>query len=87
MTHVESVRTGISTAAGGVDATEAAPLSPPSNLRWTAARKAAVVLALRQGTITKSEACDHYMLSPEELAGWEAAFRRQGIRGLLAKSR
>jgi Protein of unknown function (DUF1153) len=86
VTHVEPVRTGMSTADGGVDATEAAPLPPSSNLRWTAARKAAVVLALRQGTITESEARDHYMLSPEELAGWEAAFRRHGIRGLLAKS-
>jgi hypothetical protein len=41
-----------------------------------------VVVATRMGVITRAEACRRYMLSDEELAGWEVAFDRRGIPGL-----
>ena len=51
--------------------------------RWSSRRKAAIIVALRTGTITREEACRRYRLSEEELASWEAAFDRSGIPGLL----
>ncbi len=64
-----------------------ARLLPQSGLtRWSAREKAAVVLAVRNGTLRLSEAYDRYMLSEEELAQWEAAFDQEGIAGLKAKS-
>ncbi len=60
---------------------------PPTNpTRWGASQKAAVVLAVRSGTISLNEAHDRYMLSEEELSRWEEAFDRDGIAGLQAKS-
>ena len=53
--------------------------------RWSARQKAAVVLAVRSGTLSRSEAYDRYMLSEEELSQWEAAFDWDGIAGLQAK--
>jgi hypothetical protein len=56
---------------------------PPANTkRWVSRRKAAVVLATRGGVISRKEAYERYALSAEELAAWEAAFDRHGIRGL-----
>jgi hypothetical protein len=53
--------------------------------RWTARNKAAVVLAIRNGTLRLGEAYDHYMLSEEELSRWEAAFDQDGLAGLQVK--
>jgi hypothetical protein len=60
---------------------------PPSpNLkRWRPCDKAALVLALRAGTITRTTAYACYRLSEEELSRWEDAFDRDGMGGLLAK--
>ena len=59
---------------------------PPSNTkRWVSRRKAAVG-ATRAGVISREEAYERYALSPEELAAWEAAFDRHGIRGLRTTS-
>jgi hypothetical protein len=55
-------------------------------VRWTAGRKAAVVVGIRQGVITAYEAGERYMLSREELAMWDQAFMREGIPGLLVKN-
>jgi len=44
------------------------------------------VLTVRNGTLRLSEAYDRDMLSEEEFAQWEAAFDREGIAGLRAKS-
>ncbi len=64
-----------------------ARLLPQSGLtRWSAREKAAVVLTVRNGTLRLSEAYDRDMLSEEEFAQWEAAFDREGIAGLRAKS-
>jgi hypothetical protein len=57
-------------------------LPPADTIRWSSHRKAAVVLATRAGVITREEARERYLLSDEELAGWEAAFDRNGIHGL-----
>ena len=59
---------------------------PPAGLaRWSAREKAAVVLAVRSGTLRLSEAYERYMLCEEELSRWEAAFDQEGIAGLQAK--
>ena len=60
-------------------------LPPPGGRLWTARRKAAVVLAIRNGTLRLGEAYDRYMLSEEELSGWEAAFDQDGVAGLQVK--
>ena len=60
---------------------------PPagSTTRWSAWKKAAVVVAVQSGTLGRSEAYDRYMLSEEELSRWEEAFGQDGIAGLQAK--
>src|SRR5260370_14036421 len=62
-------------------------LLPPlgSRRRWGARAKAAVVVAVRSGALSLSEAHDRYQLSIEELSQWEEAFDRDGIAGLQAK--
>jgi two-component system cell cycle response regulator DivK len=61
---------------------------PPAGLkRWSAWRKAAVVIAVRSGTISVREACDRYTLSEEELSQWREAFDRDGIAGLRVRTR
>ena len=50
--------------------------------RWSCRRKAAVVVAVRAGVLGRQEACERYLLSPEELAGWETALDQNGIPGL-----
>jgi transposase len=60
---------------------------PAGVANWSAERKAAVVIAVRAGTLGRSEACERYMLSEEELSQWEEAFNRDGLAGLLTKNR
>ncbi len=56
---------------------------PPSNTkRWVVRRKAAVVVAVRNGEITIEEACRFYQLSEEEFLSWERAFESHGLAGL-----
>ena len=55
--------------------------------RWVASRKAAVVIAVRKGVISRRKACDWYQLSSEELASWEVAFKQSGTTGLRARYR
>jgi len=61
-------------------------LPPQDTKRWSSRRKAAVVIAIRAGVITREEACERYLLSTEELVGWEAAFDKNGIPGLRVSS-
>ena len=58
----------------------------PKRTRNAEKTKAAILVAVRAGVITREEASRRYLLSKEELAGWEAAFDRAGIPGLLAKA-
>ena len=55
--------------------------------RCVASRKAAVVIAVRKGVISRRKACDWYQLSSEELASWEVAFKQSGVTGLRASYR
>ncbi|HEX3419107.1 MAG TPA: DUF1153 domain-containing protein [Stellaceae bacterium] len=61
-------------------------LPPTDTRRWSSRRKAAVVVATRTGVLSRTEACQRYMLSEEELADWEVAFDRRGIPGLRSAS-
>src|SRR3979490_1860306 len=60
---------------------------PPagSTTRWSAQRKAVVLIAIRGGMISLPEACGRYSLSQEELSEWRRAFERNGIAGLSVK--
>jgi transposase-like protein len=59
-------------------------LPPPNTKRWVVRRKAAVVAAVRSGTITIEEACRRYGLSEEEFLSWQRAFDAHGLPGLRA---
>jgi DNA-binding winged helix-turn-helix (wHTH) protein len=62
-------------------------LEAPRPARWVANKKAAVVIAVRSGLLSASEACDRYLLSVDELTRWEAAFESEGRVGLHLKRR
>ena len=62
-----------------------AELPPPNTVRWTARRKAAIVVAVGARKITLEEACRYYQLSEEEFLGWQHAFDAHGLRGLRVK--
>ena len=59
-------------------------LPPPNTQRWVARRKAAVVAAVRSGTITMEEALRRYQLTEEEFLSWQRAFEAHGLAGLRA---
>ena len=61
-----------------------ADLSPLNPKRWTPRRKAAVILAIRKGTISSQEACERYCLSVEELEHWKRDLDLFGVPGLRA---
>ena len=62
-------------------------LPAPDTKAWGSRRKAAVVLGIRKGMITREQAYEMYRLSPEELASWDEAFDRGGYRALALKAR
>jgi Protein of unknown function (DUF1153) len=49
-----------------------------------ARRKAAVVAAVRSGTISMEEALRRYELTDEEFLSWQRAFEADGLSGLRA---
>jgi hypothetical protein len=55
-------------------------------MRWSARRKALVVLAVRVGTLSREHAREHYFLSEEELSTWEERFAVDGLGGLQLKN-
>ncbi|HEX3861793.1 MAG TPA: DUF1153 domain-containing protein [Stellaceae bacterium] len=57
-------------------------LPSPDTKRWVVRRKAVVVQAVRDGTITLQEACRRYNLSVEEFHAWQQAIERHGVPGL-----
>jgi hypothetical protein len=57
-------------------------LPPPDTKRWVVRRKAVVVHAVRNGSISLQEACRRYRLSVEEFLAWQRAIDRHGIPGL-----
>jgi hypothetical protein len=54
----------------------------PNTKRWVVRRKAAIVQAVRNGSISLLGACRRYTLSIEEFRAWERAVDRYGIAGL-----
>ena len=72
---------------GRDDPAEDIDLPPPDTKAWGSRRKAAVVLGIRKGLITREQAYEMYRLSAEELASWEAAFDRGGYQALALKAR
>lgn len=59
-------------------------LPPPGISRWVTRRKAEVVAAVRGGLLSRSEACERYALSEEELNGWAQLLDQHGTKGLRA---
>ena len=50
--------------------------------RWTTQRKAAVVLAVRNGKVSLDEVCEQYKLSVDGFVAWERDYDRYGAPGL-----
>jgi len=59
-------------------------LPPPNTKRWVVRRKAAVVAAVHNGSLTIEEVCRYYQLSEEEFLSWQRAFEVHGLAGLRA---
>ena len=57
-------------------------LPSPDTKRWVVRRKAVVVHAVRNGSISLQEACRRYRLSVEEFLAWQRAIDRYGVPGL-----
>lgn len=57
-------------------------LPPADTKRWVVRRKAVVVAAVRNGSLTLQEACRRYHLSIEEFLGWQRAIDAYGVPGL-----
>ncbi len=66
--------------------------SPPTLLfakpvRWTAQRKAELIVAVRQGDLGQAEACKWYKISPEEFSRWKQRYEQNGLEGLKVFAR
>jgi transposase-like protein len=57
-------------------------LPPPDTKRWVPKRKASVVAAVLDGTISLEEACRRYDLSVDEFLSWRNAMEMHGVPGL-----
>jgi two-component system cell cycle response regulator DivK len=56
--------------------------APGFGVSWTARTRAALVIAVRDGTITRREARDRYDVSEGQLQRWERIFDMKGVSGL-----
>ena len=61
-----------------------AGLPPADTKRWVVSRKAQVVRAVEDGTITLDQACERYSLSHEEFSTWRNLIKSHGTRALRA---
>jgi hypothetical protein len=59
-------------------------LPPPNTKRWVIRRKAQVVSAVENGSISLEHACERYSLSIEEFLSWQRSIEEHGLRGLRA---
>ena|SRR5579864_5500454 len=50
--------------------------------RWVVRRKAEVIAAVRGGLLSLEEACSRYMLSIDEIRGWQYSLDQHGLAGL-----
>jgi hypothetical protein len=48
--------------------------------------KAAIVLAVRSGAMSRADACKRYVFSAAELRLWEAAYEDEAVAGLRARA-
>lgn len=62
-------------------------LPPPGCPRWTAVRKASVVVAVARGAISAPDVRARYGLSPEELMSWMRRYDGGGVPGLRVTHR
>lgn len=51
-------------------------------IRWTVARKGAVVAGVQGGLISLAEACARYRLTVDEFGAWAESYARHGLAGL-----
>jgi hypothetical protein len=59
------------------------PVLPAADTkRWVARRKAVIVSAVRNGSLSLDEACRRYQLSVEEFHAWQRAIEAHGVAGL-----
>jgi Protein of unknown function (DUF1153) len=59
------------------------PALPPRNVqRWTIRRKAAVVVAVANGVLTREAVYERYQISEEEFLSWQRAYEAHGLAGL-----
>jgi hypothetical protein len=71
-----------------LDVSDYSPVAPavelpsPNTKRWVVRRKAVVVAAVRNGTLSLQEACRRYNLSVEEFLAWQRSIDRYGVPGL-----
>ena len=63
-------------------AARVAELPPANTKRWVIRRKAEVVAAVRNGTISLEDACNRYKLSLEEFLSWQRLIDSHGLAGL-----
>ena len=61
--------------------------SEPQVQRWTAKRKAAVIIELIQGKTTASEVARQHGLTVSEVEGWKDDFLSQGTEALRSHPR
>jgi hypothetical protein len=66
------------------DPLELVPDLPRPLQRWTVARKATVIQAVRGGWVPIEEICELYNISVEEFLAWERDIDRYGAPGLRA---
>jgi hypothetical protein len=59
-----------------------ADLPPVDTNRWVASRKAAVLVAIADGRLSRAAACARYRISEAELRLWERAVECAGVPGL-----
>ena len=57
-------------------------LPPTDIVRWVPRRKVQVVCAIREGLITRHDACNRYGISDAELLSWERLLKSHGPRAL-----
>jgi hypothetical protein len=60
---------------------------PPRPLRWSPQKKAAILAAVRSGSISLNQACNVYELSVEEFLTWQRGDALYGLAGLRATKR
>jgi Protein of unknown function (DUF1153) len=66
------------------DPLDLVPDLPRPRQRWTVARKAMVIRAVRGGWVPIEEVCELYSISADEFIAWERDVDRYGVPGLRA---